>query len=323
MFNQAQQFSAEMLQEVIDAIPNAVLLKDRNHRWILVNQTLCREMGKNRGELLNGTDFDFLPSDQAKEFWAGDDEVFATGEPREYEVTLHTIEGKPRIVVIRKRLVHLPDPNGDRTPAVIVVMVDVTRFKEAESRARFLAQHDALTKVPNRGYFCERLESALSDSRQRSAKFALLVLDLDGFKTVNDRLGHTVGDRVLCITGERLTSNIRKSDTAARLGGDEFGVLQLATDQPSSAIRLAERISSAISRPMEVLGTRIAISSSIGISVFPEHGLEAEHLINRADRALYAVKYAGKAGHALFEPDMDASWPNPDEIPLGCPLVSS
>lgn len=322
MFNQAQQFSAEMLQDVIDAIPNAVLLKDRNHRWVLVNHTLCREMGKSRGELLNGTDFDFLPSDQAKEFRAGDDNVLATGEPLEYEVTLPTVAGKSRIVVIRKRLVHLPDPNGDRTPAIIVVIVDVTRFKEAEARARYLAQHDALTKVPNRGYFCQQLENALTDGRRSSVKFALLLLDLDGFKTVNDRLGHTVGDRVLCITGERLTSNIRKSDTAARLGGDEFGVLQLAADQPSSAIRLAERISSAISKPMEVLGTRIAISSSIGISVFPEHGQEAEHLINRADRALYAVKYAGKAGHALFEAEMDASWPNPDKNTRGCPLVS-
>lgn len=323
MFNQAQQFSAEMLQEVIDAIPNAVLLKDRNHRWILVNQTLCREMGKSRSELLNGTDSDFLPADQAKEFWAGDDEVFATGEPREYEVMLRTVDDKPRIVVIRKRLVHLPDLNGDRTPAVIVVIVDVTRFKEAEARARYLAQHDSLTKVPNRGFFCQRLESALDDGRQSGGKFALLVLDLDGFKNVNDRLGHIVGDQVLCITGERLTANVRRADTAARLGGDEFGILQLANDQPSSAIQLAERISGALSEPMEILGKRIAISSSIGISVFPEHGLEAQHLINRADRALYAVKYAGKAGHALFEPEMDAAWPNPSEIPFGCPSISS
>ena len=118
----------------------------------------------------------------------------------------------------------------------------------------------------------------------------MLLLDLDGFKEINDRFGHSAGDMVLRIVAGRLCQNMRDADVAARLGGDEFGIVQLAADQPAAACRLAERVAAAIAEPMEVLGHRASVSSSIGIAVFPEHATDPDDLVNKADRALYAVK---------------------------------
>ena len=220
-----------------------MLVKDERHRWILVNETLCREMGRTRSEVLGRTDFDLLAADQAEKNWASDDLVLATGEPLEAEVDYPLPGGEARTVVVRKRRLFLPQPDGTSMAAVVVVIVDVTRFRRAEQQARILALSDPLTGIPNRLLFDQRLKEVLERGRRNMEKFALVVLDLDGFKEVNDRWGHSAGDQVLRVVGDRLVSNIREIDTAARLGGDEFGVIQQSDDQPSASIFLAERLS--------------------------------------------------------------------------------
>jgi diguanylate cyclase (GGDEF)-like protein/PAS domain S-box-containing protein len=298
------QLPEDSLRQILDTLPNAVLVKDRDHRWILVNQTLCREFGRTPAELLYGTAADFLPAEQAARFDAADDAVFATGEPREIETQIRDSLARTRKVLLRKRLLQLSDSDGTMFPAVVTVVVDVTAYREAEARAQYLAMHDALTGMPNRQSFGQRLEQAIVESRAKCCRFAVLLLDIDGFKLINDRFGHAAGDVVLRVAGERLTQSVREVDTAARLGGDEFAILQRADDQPLAATRLAGRIAATLAEPMAVMGHSANVSASIGIAVFRDHSEDAADLLQKADQALYAVKYAGKARSAVYRPEL-------------------
>lgn len=305
MTNSRPQLTAETLQEIIDAIPSSLLVKDRNHRWVLVNQALCQTLGRTQAELLNSSDFDFVSKEQAQLFQDTDKQVLATGETMEYEHVLRDGAGKERAVLIRKRPVHLVNSDGSQSPAVVVVLTDVSRIREAEARARHLAEHDPLTQVPNRTLFRQRLHEALAAS-QGGDRFALLLLDLDGFKTINDRMGHAAGDAVLQFVGQRLLGSVRSTDTAARLGGDEFGVVQRRADQPGAALALASRISELLAQPIRLRDRLVAVTASIGISVFPDDATDPELLMQRADRALYAMKRAGQHGWQRYDPSMDA-----------------
>lgn len=304
MTNKRPQLTTETLQEIIDAIPSSLLVKDCNHRWVLVNQALCHTLGCTQAELLNRSDFDFVSQEQAQLFQATDEQVLATGETLEYEHVVRDGAGRERAVLIRKRPVRLVNPDGTQSPAVVVVLTDVSRIREAEARARHLAEHDPLTQVPNRTLFRQRLQEALA-ANQDGDRFALLLLDLDGFKTINDRLGHAAGDAVLQLVGQRLLGSVRATDTAARLGGDEFGVVQRRTDQPGAALALASRISELLAQPIRVRDRLVAVSASIGISVFPDDATDAELLMQRADRALYAMKHTGQHGWQRYDSSMD------------------
>ena len=292
-------FPAETLNEIFDAVPNAMLVKDEDHRWIFVSETLCREMGRSRSELLHRTDFDLLPPGIANKNCALDDLVLANGEPSETEAEYPLESGGRRTVLVRKRRVYLPRPNGETAPAVVVVMVDVTRFRRAEENALYLALHDPLTGMPNRSFLRQRLNEALELARRDMGKFALFMVDLDGFKSVNDSLGHVAGDEIFRMVGSRLMCSVRAIDTVARLGGDEFAIVQRCDDLPSGIISFADRISNVLSEPYQLAQTRVTLSASVGISIFPDHGQDPDVLMQRADTALYAIKNTGKHGYAL------------------------
>jgi diguanylate cyclase (GGDEF)-like protein/PAS domain S-box-containing protein len=189
--------------------------------------------------------------------------------------------------------------------AVLIGAVDITERKRAEARIAFMAHHDALTGLPNRVLFRERMEEALLRMR-RDETAAVLCLDLDDFKTVNDTLGHPVGDRLLEIVSERLQSELREGDTVARLGGDEFAVLQTGIDDPEDAGALAARLIDIVSAPYELDGHLVSIGVSIGISVGPGDGDDCDRLLKSADMALYRAKAEGRGAYRFFEPEMDA-----------------
>ena len=288
--------SVAALQTILDAIPNPVFLKDRQHRLVIVNQAMCALIGLRREEIVNHADTEYVPAEQTHIFWKVDDEVFATGLPSETEEVLTDGSGALRVYLARKRLIHLPTTDGTQ-PFIIAVISDVTRFREAEARAQYLAAHDALTGLANRTQLADRLEGAIDAARRTDTKVALLLLDLDGFKTVNDLHGHPAGDALLQVIGKRLARLVRTTDTVARFGGDEFCVLQEAPTQPKAAFDLAERILSSLSLPVVIDGARIAISGSIGIAVFPDDGTTLATLLKKADRALYSVKRSGRRNY--------------------------
>jgi diguanylate cyclase (GGDEF)-like protein/PAS domain S-box-containing protein len=182
---------------------------------------------------------------------------------------------------------------------------DITARKVAEGRIQFLAYYDTLTGLPNRTLFQDRLGKALAGARRQKYKIALLFLDLDGFKIINDSLGHSVGDLLLQEVGERLKNWGREQDTVARLSGDEFLImLTQVKEQPDVAVA-AERLMDAMTAEFVVQGHSLNVSCSIGVSIFPEHGADCETLIKNADAAMYSAKDCGRNNFQFFAEDMN------------------
>lgn len=302
MFEQSSIIpSVEALQLILDSLPNPVFVVDRDHRLVLINQAMCAFAGRPREAMIGQTGRGLVPQEQLDVFWKIDDKVFATGEPNENEETITDAHGEQHIVVTRKRMIHLDTKHG-RTPLIVAVLSDVTRFREAEARADYLAGHDTLTGLPNRSRFDQRLGQALEDMRRQSHAVSLLLLDLDGFKPVNDRFGHMVGDDVLRIVGKRLSGLLRSTDVVARFGGDEFCIIQTGIQGAEDALTLARRVVGAIGQPIAIDPEPLAVSASIGVAIAPEDADDPELLLECADQALYAVKRNGRCGYCRYDP---------------------
>ena len=183
----------------------------------------------------------------------------------------------------------------------VATFIDITQRKEAEELLRHRAQTDPLTDLPNRTVFYDRLLMALTQARRYGEWFALLYIDLDRFKEVNDTLGHAAGDALLIEAGQRLTQAVRHSDTVARLGGDEFAVILPKVSDQSEVEDVARRIVATMSEPFRLAAGDCTISASVGVAIYPQHGADLETIRNGADAALYAVKEAGRNGYQLFD----------------------
>ena len=190
---------------------------------------------------------------------------------------------------------------------VVAVVVDLAARRTAEARITHQALHDPLTGLPNRRLFDELLERAMHGAERRGTGFALLVVDLDDFKAVNDLHGHTAGDRLIREVARRLSASIRTGEAVVRLGGDEFALVDTGSAQPESAEALAGRLLEALDAPIELdeAGQSARAGASIGIATWPEDGRTAEELVRSADTAMYRVKRVGKAGWRRFEPRMN------------------
>ena len=198
------------------------------------------------------------------------------------------------------------DASG-RVVAVRGVCQDITEHRIANERIYKLAHYDALTGLANRALLHERLSEAIARARHMGGNLAVLCLDLDGFKAVNDLHGHSAGDALLREVAARLKGGVREADTVARLGGDEFVVLQTDYGQPDAVRTLAERLVATLAEPYSLGAGQVqgAVTTSIGIAMFPSDGSDPETLLRNADTALYRAKWAGKNGSALFQPEMD------------------
>ncbi len=183
---------------------------------------------------------------------------------------------------------------------------DITDRKVAEERVQYLAYYDALTGLPNRTLLQDRLSTALASARRQKDKLALLFLDLDGFKIINDSLGHSLGDLLLQDVAERLKRSAREQDTVARLGGDEFLIVLTHIQDVADAAVAAERIVTAMTAEFVVQGRSLRVSCSLGLSIFPEHGTDGETLIKNADAAMYCAKENGRNNFQFFTADMNA-----------------
>jgi diguanylate cyclase (GGDEF)-like protein len=170
---------------------------------------------------------------------------------------------------------------------------EITDRKKAEEAIKHLAHHDALTGLPNRRLFNERINLEISRSERNQLMIGVMLFDLDHLKNVNDSFGHTIGDLLLQSVGQRLLGLLRKSDTVARMGGDEFLLILPEMNQPEDAIQTAERVLSAIRTPFLLEGHHINITTSIGISFYPNDGIGVDELVKKADIAMYKAKEKG------------------------------
>ncbi|PZQ85222.1 MAG: diguanylate cyclase [Ancylobacter novellus] len=210
------------------------------------------------------------------------------------------------ITPLKAALAELAEANRRANEATAEARRQNAALVERESRIRYLAHHDHLTRLPNRVLLRERIETALRTAGEQGARVALLYLDLDRFKDINDTLGHPIGDALLRMTAERLSGCVNDVERIARLGGDEFAVICVARLQPDEAERLSERIIRTLSAPYQLLGHTITSSVSVGIALADSADCDADVLLKQADLALYHAKAQGRGVSCLFAPEMDA-----------------
>jgi diguanylate cyclase (GGDEF)-like protein/PAS domain S-box-containing protein len=226
------------------------------------------------------------------------------GIVRGAEIELYRKDRSRFWVMVNLRAVH------DRTGQIVTfegTAEDITNRKAAEAQVNYLAYHDALTGLPNRTLFMDRLENALAGARRKDEKLAVLFLDLDRFKNINDSLGHSFGDQMLKVVAERLKECVRAQDTVARVGGDEFLILLSEMEHEGEPSLAAQRILHAMGRTFVVHGRAVSTSCSVGVSMFPEHGADGETLIKNADAAMYCAKDDGAGKVRVFASAMNSA----------------
>ncbi|MEO3703816.1 CHASE2 domain-containing protein [Trichormus azollae] len=303
--------SKEFLHQVINAIPDPIFVKNQQHQWIVLNDAYCKFSGYSYDVLMEKSDYGLFPQHEADIFLQQDNLVFQTQQPQEHEEEFTDIHGKTHLIAT-KRSLH-KDAAGNFF--LVGVIRDNTQRKQIEEELkqiaddlfrsnyelkiqenylRQLAYHDPLTGLSNRKFFTEQLYECLKWSQSNNFMLALLFIDLDGFKSVNDSLGHKMGDNLLVIIAQRLSNALRVSDIISRLGGDEFTVILQAISDVQIPATVAEKLLTVITEPIILDGHIISVSASIGISIYPNNADNSETLIKQADTAMYQAKHLGK-----------------------------
>jgi diguanylate cyclase (GGDEF)-like protein/PAS domain S-box-containing protein len=271
-------------------------------RLLDCNESFARIFGyESREEALSQSVSDFYLTSEDRN--ASMLRLQENGSLTNYEARLRRRDGSP--VWILENCALVPGPEGDRT-IVEGTIIDITERKRAEDRIKELAFHDALTGLPNRVLFHDRLAVAVAQALRQPRRLAVLYLDLDRFKVINDSLGHSTGDELLRGVAERLRASVREGDTVARLGGDEFTVLVagLATDEDT--LKIAHKILEAIRLPFRIDERDLYVTTSIGIALYPADGLDAETLVRNADTAMYRAKDQGRDHCQLYTAAMNS-----------------
>lgn len=288
---------AERLTALANATFEAIVISVRG-TIIDGNHALEELTGRSLDELKGSTILDHVTEEDRQRVR----QQLALSESGPYELHIVHVDGSLVPVEVRAREVIY---RGEQTR--VSAIVDLRERKKAEQHIRHLAQHDPLTDLPNRTVFSERLSAVLAEARRRGGSAAVLMIDLDRFKEINDVHGHLAGDRVIRVTADRLKAMVPDTDTVSRLGGDEFAVIQHQIAFANQAADLAHRIVHALSQPIDCgNGLMLRSGASIGIAVSPLHGDDAEMIVSRADTALYKAKSLGRNTYCLFEDGMDA-----------------
>jgi diguanylate cyclase (GGDEF)-like protein/PAS domain S-box-containing protein len=290
---QAIRDSAESLRQFTDNVPAMTVSFDENLRCLFANKRYADFYGFGAADIVGKHVREIIGEDVYREV-KGHFAQALRGHPVTYQRTHKLANGESRYLEV-KLLPHIGDQG--EVLGCFAVTTDITEHKLAEERIQRVAHHDALTGLPNRLLFNDRLNQAIRLARRDSRQFALLYLDLDKFKPVNDTLGHTTGDELLQAVGARIRRQVRESDTVARVGGDEFTVILPDITGNKEAEVVANKIIDALATPFQ-LGSqkqRVDIGISIGIAVYPADALDADALIKAADAAMYSAKQVGSS----------------------------
>jgi len=291
--------------EVIRHMSEAVTVTDLDYRFCSINLAFTRITGYAEAEVL-GQSAALLNSRQhTPEVYEQMRRVVADTGHWRGEIWQRRKNGEEFLVWLE--VAEVRDAHGECTHYV-GVLTDITDRKRAEQELRYLANYDTLTGLPNRSLLSVRLGDAIIHARRHGLRLAVLFLDLDRFKHVNDSMGHATGDRMLKAAGQRLRQSVPAPDTVARLGGDEFTVVLEDIADVAEAERMAQNLLAAFTQPLELdAGQEVVISPSIGISLYPDHGAVPSDLLTFADTAMYQAKERGRNMYMVYAPEMDAA----------------
>jgi diguanylate cyclase (GGDEF)-like protein/PAS domain S-box-containing protein len=306
------QFFEQLVQErtadlqrfrtAMDATADAIFLIERTSmRFIEVNATACNMFGYTREEFLDlcPTDLGGVTLELLTEKY--DMLIASSGKTQLQELRLRRKDGSQLQVELNRQALRSGD---DRI--IVGVVRDITERKEAQQRLHRLAHFDGITGLPNRTLFYDSLKQTLVQAAEKGWQVAVLFIDLDNFKNVNDTLGHAFGDELLSQFGTRLVQCVRVRDTVGRLGGDEFAVILVLHAGIQGATKVASKIQSVLEAPFLLNAQEIAVTASIGITMYPDDAGDADTLIRYADTAMYRAKQAGRATYRFFTAQMNA-----------------
>jgi diguanylate cyclase (GGDEF)-like protein/PAS domain S-box-containing protein len=298
---EALRQSQETVRALLNAPTDAALLIDAGGEILALNETAAQRLAtharvsirRSHDALLGRNVYDLLPGELAAPRRERNEQVVATGKPARYEDERNGSWFDNSIY---------PVFGADgRVAGLAIFSRDITELKRAQEHFRHMAYHDSLTGLPNRAAFRARFDVALAKARRSGRGLAVMCLDLDRFKHINDTLGHAAGDQLLQAVGERLAGLVREGDTAARLGGDEFTLILPGISRPEDAVYVANRFIEAMRAPFEgIEGRTIATTTSVGICLFDPARDDGETLLKNADTALYRAKQRGRNTYEIF-----------------------
>ncbi len=305
--NRQSRQRIELLAKVFEHSGEAIMLTDHQHHIIDINPAFTEQTGYTRADVAGRQPADVLTSSRTT---PAEVEAIATAVRTQghWRGEIWDRDSRGREFPKWLSITVLRDAAGQVTHH-ISSSIDVTEVKQAEARMQHLAHHDTLTQLPNRVLLLARLEQAMAEARRGGDELAMLFIDMDRFKNINDTLGHQVGDGLLVEVGQRLRALVRDSDIVARLGGDEFVLVLTGVGErgAAAAASVAKKLMQALGRPYPVGGHELHSTPSIGIGIFPADGDDPDTLMKNADTAMYHAKGAGRNNFQYFTPAMNAA----------------
>jgi diguanylate cyclase (GGDEF)-like protein/PAS domain S-box-containing protein len=296
------QSGYERFRKIFRATPAATVIWTLAEGRVLdANDAFCTFLGYARDELVGRTHAQLQLWGERADRLSYLDSLRVEQRVRDHETRLRVRSGETRDVLISAELIEFLDQ-----PCVLTIISDITERKRYESRIQHLAAHDGLTNLPNRMLFHDRLTQAITHSKRSRTPVAVLFVDLDRMKTINDGLGHETGDVVLQAVATRLRMLVREGDTVARLGGDEFLIALASLERVADAYVVAQKVVDAFAAPFSITRRELHLSASVGVAIYPHDGEDSGTLVRHADIAMYGAKEAGGNGCRLFTPEMIA-----------------
>jgi diguanylate cyclase (GGDEF)-like protein/PAS domain S-box-containing protein len=303
---EALRAKKEFLKVVLGNIPQFIFWKDRNSVYLGCNQNFAIAAGLSSPEKIVGlTDYDLPWKKQEADFFRECDARIMETDTPEYHIIAPQLQADGKQAWLDTTKIPLHDAQGN-VVGILGSYEDITERQFAQEKIRYQALHDLLTGLPNRTLFNEELSVSLANAANSQSLLAVMFLDLDRFKTINDTLGHAIGDRLLQGVAERLTTCLQDSGIVARWGGDELTVLLPQLNCIEEAAKVAQRILDTIKQPFNLEGHQLHISSSIGIALYPQNGEDAETLLRNADASLYRVKQQGRNNYQFYTAAMNS-----------------
>jgi diguanylate cyclase (GGDEF)-like protein/PAS domain S-box-containing protein len=287
----------QLLRKIIETEPECVKLVDLQGRILEINPAgLGMLQSADPGEIIGRPMQSFIAPEYHPRVRAVMQRVLS-GEPAILEMEIIGMKGRRRRVESHAAPLYGPDGH---VRSILTVTRDVSERADAESQVHYLAHYDLLTSLPNRALFRDRLLQAMAQAKRSDTLLAVMFLDIDHFKDVNDTLGHAIGDQLLKEISQRIRSCVRETDTVARFGGDEFGLIQTNLNTVEGAADLADRLIALLAQPYHIEGHEIHSAASIGVTIFPFDDHNAEDLLKNADMAMYKAKREGRSRYQFY-----------------------